>query len=161
MLQWLYTYVASFYSQCFICFSEHSCKCVDLDVAYVSHICLQVFYLNFVYVFCNSFKCFCKCMQMYVSIVSFAFRRMLQVLHRNVSKVDRVLHLLPRLLLPGLLLPCLGVSSSSWCRLRIRRLLPLFSMLVTFGTTRAPRGRETARKNDCRRGLPSASKTLN
>jgi hypothetical protein len=53
---------------------------------------------------------------------------MLQVLHLNVSKVDRVLHLSPRFLLPRL-----GVSdSSSWRRLGIRRPLP-FSILVTFG----------------------------
>jgi hypothetical protein len=34
--------------------------------------------------------------QMHVSCVSSAFRRMLQVLHSDVSKVDQVLHLCPR-----------------------------------------------------------------
>jgi hypothetical protein len=49
------------------------------------------------------------------------------VLHLNVSKVDRVLRLPPRFLLPRL-----GVSSTSSRRLLgIRRPLP-FSMLVTF-----------------------------
>jgi hypothetical protein len=41
--------VASFCSQCFICFPDVCCKCVYLDVAYVSHM-LQVFYLDIVYV---------------------------------------------------------------------------------------------------------------
>ena len=31
-------YVANVCSQCFICFSNVCCKCVYLDVAYVSHI---------------------------------------------------------------------------------------------------------------------------
>jgi hypothetical protein len=35
MLQWLYTYVASSYSQCFIYFFDVRCKYVYLDVAYV------------------------------------------------------------------------------------------------------------------------------
>jgi hypothetical protein len=52
-------------------------------------------------------------------------------LHLNISKVDRMLHLPPRLLLPRL-----GVSSSSRRRLGIRRLLPLFSMLATHGAAR-------------------------
>jgi hypothetical protein len=41
-----------------------SCKCVYLDVANVSHICLSVFCLDVAYVY-NGFKCFlgvfCKC----------------------------------------------------------------------------------------------------
>ena len=44
---------------------------------------------------------------MHVLSVSSVVRHMLQVLHLDVSKVDRVLHLPPRLLLPRL-----GVSSS-------------------------------------------------
>jgi hypothetical protein len=71
--------------------------------------------------------------QMHVSSVLSVFVRMLKVLHLNDSKVDQVLHLPPRLLLPRL-----GVSSSSQCRLGIRRLVPLFSMLMMFGTARAP-----------------------
>jgi hypothetical protein len=71
---------------------------------------------------------------MHVSSISSAFSRMLQFLHLNVLKVkvDRVLHLRPRFLLPRL-----GVSSSSfWRWLGIRRPLLLFSMLVIFGTAR-------------------------
>jgi hypothetical protein len=40
-------------------------------------------------------RCFCKCFQIHVSSVSSVFRRMLQVLHLDVSKIDRVLHLAP------------------------------------------------------------------
>jgi hypothetical protein len=38
-------------------FSDICCKCVYLDVAYVSHICLLVFCLDVAYVY-NGFKCF-------------------------------------------------------------------------------------------------------
>ena len=55
-----------------------------------------MFYLD------NGFKCysglFCKCVQTHVSNVSFVFRHMLQLWHLDVSKLDRVLHLPPRLL---------------------------------------------------------------
>jgi len=37
-VKWLYTYVASFCSQCFTVFSDVCCKCVYLDVAYVSSV---------------------------------------------------------------------------------------------------------------------------
>ena len=55
------------------------------------------------------FKCFqvfLQMFQMHVLNVSSVFRRMLQVLYLDVSKVDRVLHV------PRFLLPRLGVSSS-------------------------------------------------
>jgi hypothetical protein len=52
----------------------------------VTHM-LQVFYLDVVYV-CNGCKCFRHMFQ-----VSYVFFCMLQVLHPNVSKVDRVLHM--------------------------------------------------------------------
>jgi hypothetical protein len=88
------------------------------------------------------------------------------------SKVDRVLHLPP-----CLLIPCLNVSSSSQCRLSIRydattgahrgsfgtrgtgerRPLPLFSMLMTFGWHASPHG---ARDTECRRGRAIASTTV-
>jgi hypothetical protein len=45
-------------------FSDVCCKCVYLDVIYVSHINLQVFYLDVAYVFVvvpSVFRCFCKC----------------------------------------------------------------------------------------------------
>jgi hypothetical protein len=90
---------------------------------------LQVFYLGVAYVFAmvsSVFKVFLHVFQMHVLNVSSAVRRMLQILHLNVSKIDQVLHLPPRLLLP-----CLGVSSSRhW--LGIHRPFPLFSMLVMF-----------------------------
>jgi hypothetical protein len=90
-------------------FLDVRCMCVYLDIAYVSHICLEVFYLDVVYVFAmflSVFQVFLQVFQMHVSSVSSTFRRMLKVLHLNVSKVDRVLRLPPRLPLPRL-----GVSS--------------------------------------------------
>jgi hypothetical protein len=86
------------------------------------------------------FKVFLQVFLMYVSSVSSVFRRILQVLHLDVSKIDQVLHLPPRLLLPRL-----NASSSSWCRLGMwtrgtggRCPLSIFLMLVTFGAVRAP-----------------------
>jgi hypothetical protein len=70
------------------------------------------------HMFLQWFQVFLQVLQMHVLSVSSAFKRMLQVLYLNVSKVDRVLHLLPHLLMPPL-----GVSSS-WRRLVIRHLLP-------------------------------------
>jgi hypothetical protein len=110
------------------------------------------------------FQVFLQVFPMYVSSVPSAFRRMLQVLHLNVSKVDRVLHLLPCLLLPHL-----GVSSSSWRRLGIRLPLPLFSMLMTFRAARAPCGRAkrcekrtigTGVRTRRQSGCPGASKPV-
>jgi len=92
MLQWLYTYVANFCSQCFIYFLDVCCKCVYLDVAYVFTHMLQVFYLDVAYVlqwFSSVFQVFLRVLQTYVSSVSSAFRRMFQLLHLDVSKVDR------------------------------------------------------------------------
>jgi hypothetical protein len=84
-------------------FSNISCKCIYLDVAYVSHICCKCFiWMCYVY---NGFKCFSDVLQMfqtYVSNVLFVLRRMLEVLHLNVLKVDQVLHITLRLLLPRL-----------------------------------------------------------
>jgi hypothetical protein len=57
---------------------------------------MQVFYLNVAYV-CNGFQVFFMCVlqvfQKHVLSVSSVFRRMLQVLHLDVSKVDRVLQM--------------------------------------------------------------------
>jgi hypothetical protein len=105
------------------------CKCVYLDVAYVS----QNIYKCFIWMqrmFCNGFKCFyvfLQVLQMYFSSVSSTFRQMLQMVQMSVSNVDRVLHL-PHCLM----LPRLGVSSSSQSPLGIHRLIPLLSMPVTF-----------------------------
>jgi hypothetical protein len=64
--------------------------------SYVSLIRCKAFYLNVSYI-CNGFKCFLgaftsifRCMLS----VSCVFKRMLQVLHLNISKVNRVLHML-------------------------------------------------------------------
>jgi hypothetical protein len=56
-----------------LCFPDTCCKCVYLDVAYVSHICCM-FYENVAYV-CNGFQVFLK----HVSSVSSAFRHMLEL----------------------------------------------------------------------------------
>jgi hypothetical protein len=104
--------------------------------------------------FYNGFKCFSGVLQVFQVHVSSVFRRMLQVLHLNVSKVDRLLHFPPLLLLPRL-----GVSSSRR-RLGIRRLLPLLDA----GDIQDDAGptwlRKMVRKNDCRRGRPGASKPI-
>jgi hypothetical protein len=89
MLQWLYTYVASVCSKCFICFSDICCKYVYLDVAYVSHICCKVFYLDIAHAFAMTFKCFqvfLQAFQTYVSSISSAFRHMLQIFHLLFQK---------------------------------------------------------------------------
>ena len=79
MLHMFHTYVANILFGCCVCF-------------------IMVF---------KCFQVFLQVFRMYVSSISSAFRRMLQVLYLDVSKVDRLLHLPSRFLLP-----CLGVSSS-------------------------------------------------
>jgi hypothetical protein len=70
---------------------------------------MHVFYLDVAYVY-NGFKCF-SCVFRSVSDACFKcfviFRRMLQLLHMDVSKLDRVLHLPPRLFY------CLGSVSDA------------------------------------------------
>jgi hypothetical protein len=68
-------------------FSHVYCKCVYLDFASVSHICCKYFYLDVVYVL-HGFQVFLQVFQMHVSSISSALKRMLQVLHLDVSKVD-------------------------------------------------------------------------
>jgi hypothetical protein len=68
------------------------------------------------------FQGFFVVFQTHVSSVSSVFRRMLQMFHLDISKVNWVLYLPP----------CLGVSSSRR-QLDIRCPIPLFSMLVAFG----------------------------
>jgi hypothetical protein len=68
---------------------------------------LQVFYLNVVYVlqWFSSVSCvFLQVFQTYISSVLSVLRHILQVLYLDISKVDRVLHLPPRLLLPCIFL---------------------------------------------------------
>ena len=133
ILQWLYTYVANFCSQCFICFSDVCCKCVYLDVAYVSHICCKCF-IWMLRMFCNDFQqfsFFCKC-----------FRHMFQVFHLSsdvcckcfiylllyvasvTSRVDLVLHMLLWLYM--------YVSSACFkCFIYFRRMLQVFHLDVS------------------------------
>jgi hypothetical protein len=68
MLYTFHTYIASVLSRCCVCLQWFSS---------VSGV-------------------FFKCFQTHISSVSSFFRRMLQVLHLDVSKVDRVLHILQR-----------------------------------------------------------------
>jgi hypothetical protein len=77
-------------------FLDVCCKCVYLDVAYFTHMFASVLS-----------EC-CVCFAMVSSVFQMSFRCMLQVLYLNISKVDRMLHFLPRVPLPRL-----GVSSSS------------------------------------------------
>jgi hypothetical protein len=53
---------------------------------------LQVFYLHVTYV-CNGFQVFFQVFQTHDSSVSSVFRHMLQVLHLDVLKIYRVLHM--------------------------------------------------------------------
>jgi hypothetical protein len=78
------------------------CKYVYLDVACVSHIYCKCFILM-LHMLYNGFKCFFSGV---FASVSSAFRRILQVLHLDVLKVEWVLHLRPRFPLPRF-----GVSS--------------------------------------------------
>jgi hypothetical protein len=52
----------------------------------------QVFYLDVAYV-CNDFQVFLRVFQTHVSSVSSFFRRILQVLHLDILKVDQMLHM--------------------------------------------------------------------
>jgi hypothetical protein len=112
MLQWLYTYIASF---CFICFIRRMFASVYLDVAYVLHICcncfiwmLRMFYNGFQVFF---FKCLI-CLQTYVASVAFGCLKIDRVLHLEVLKKIGccIFHLafycLALVSPPRLLLPC-------------------------------------------------------
>jgi hypothetical protein len=62
----------------------------------VSYVCLQVFYLDVAYVyngFQMLFKRFSQVFHTFVSSVSSVFFYMLQLLHLDISKVNRVLHI--------------------------------------------------------------------
>jgi hypothetical protein len=98
-------------------FSDVCCKCVYLDVVCISHRCCKCFIwmLRMFTMVSSVFQVFFQVFQTHVSSVSSVFRRMLQVLRLDVSKVDRVLHLPPRLLLHRL-----SVSSFSRRRLGTR-----------------------------------------
>jgi hypothetical protein len=72
-----------------LCFPNVCCKCVYLDVAYVSHISCMYFIWMLQWFLSIFFMCFRS-----ISSVSTAFRRMLLLLYLDVSTIDRVLHLL-------------------------------------------------------------------
>jgi hypothetical protein len=97
-----------------------------------------VFHLDVAYV-CNGFQVFFKhfpqLFRRLFQSVSSVFRRMLQVLYLDVSKIDRMLHLHPRFLLSRL-----GVFSSR-CWLGIRHPLSLFLDASDIRDGMGPRGR--------------------
>jgi hypothetical protein len=84
------------FSRFHLFFSDECCKCVYLDIAYVFTHMMQMFYLDVAYVY-NGFKCFCKCFrhmfQMFYLFSDICYR----LLHLDISKLDRGLHLPPRL----------------------------------------------------------------
>jgi hypothetical protein len=107
MLQWLYTYVASFYSQYFSYFSRRMLQVCFFGCCICFIPMLQVFYLDVVYIlygFQVFFRYFCK-----------YFGCMFQVFHLPLDvyckcciwmfQVDRVLHLPPSS----------PLTASPWC----------------------------------------------
>jgi hypothetical protein len=113
MLQWLYTYVLSVCSDCFICFRRifvsvscgyyksrsrcciymYGCKHMLLSVSCYFKRMFQVFHLDIAYILQWLYTCFscvsnvcCKCFG--------CFGRLLQVFHLDVAKLDLVLHML-------------------------------------------------------------------
>ena len=108
MLQWLYTYVTKVCSKCFICFFRCILQvCLTGCCICFTHM-LQVFYLDVAYVcnesvlsrcyvclqwFSNVFRCFCKCFRRMLQVFHLSSFCMLQLLHMDVSKVDRLLHI--------------------------------------------------------------------
>jgi hypothetical protein len=76
----------------FICFLDLCCKCVYLDVAYVPHICYKCF-ICMLRMFAMVFRCFQVFLQVFQTHVSSIFFYTLQVLHLDIFKVDRVLHM--------------------------------------------------------------------
>jgi len=73
-------------------FSDVRCNCVYLDVVYVSFICCKCFIcmLHMSALISSVLQVF----QTHILNILFVFRRMLEVLHLDVSQVDRVLHML-------------------------------------------------------------------
>jgi hypothetical protein len=100
MLQRLYTYVANICPHCFICFFRHMLQvCLSGSCICFTHM-LQMFLFGCCICVAKFFKCFhvfLQVFQTHVSNISFVFRRTLHLLHLDVSKLDRVLHLPPRL----------------------------------------------------------------
>jgi hypothetical protein len=91
MLQWLYSYVANVCHQYFICFFQMYVASVfiwKLDM--FQHICCKYF-IWMLRTCCKGFQVFsCVFLQVFQTHVLFVFRRMLQMLYLDVSKVDWV-----------------------------------------------------------------------
>jgi hypothetical protein len=149
MLQWLYTYVASFCSQCFICFLKTYVAIVFIWMLHMFHtyvasvlfrccICFATVFkcpsCVFTSVLDACFKCFI-CLYTYVGVASGCFKS-----RSDATSSSSLSAASPRCLV---LLPApVGHPPP----------LPLCSMLVMFGATR-PR---VGARNDCRRGRPDA-----
>jgi len=94
MLQAYVSSVSDVLEECFICFPDACCKCVYMDVAYISHIrCMHfIWMLPMVAMVFNcvlgvfssvseaSFKCF-NCLQTYIATVVFGCFKSRSVLH--------------------------------------------------------------------------------
>ena len=138
MLKWLYTYVASFCSPCFIYFSDVCCKCVYLYVAYVSHICCKCF-IWMLCMFYNGFQVF-LCVFASVSDACFKYFICLRMYVASVA---------PRCCKSrsGVASPSSLSAVSPQCFVLLPAPaghplpLPFFSIPVTFGMARAPCGR--------------------
>ena len=136
MLQWLYMYVASFCSQCFICFSRHMLQVCLFECCICFTHMLQVFYLDVAYVF----SMFLSVLGVFASVSDACFKCFISHQTYVASAASKCFKSTSGVVSPRLLLPRLSVSSSSRSWLGIHRLL-LFWMLVTFRTTRTPCGR--------------------
>ena len=136
MLQWLYTYVASFFSYCFICFPDACCKCVYLDVAYVSHIYCKCF-IWMLCMFCNGFKCLSGVL---ANVLDACFKCLIYLPTHIANVVSECFKSGS-----GVVSLSSPSTSSPWCLLLLPTLVghppppPLFSILVTFRVARAPR----------------------
>jgi hypothetical protein len=132
--------------------SDVSCKCVYLDVVYVSHICYKYFIWT-LYMFAMAFKYLagvfasvsdvcCKCFS--------CFGRMLQVFHLYIVKVDRVLHMLQCVWKNG--------GDASGTRVRSGDTGPRGRVKHWRGQGRAGAGMECrrVRETKCRHGRPDA-----
>jgi hypothetical protein len=126
MLQLFQRHVTSVYFECFRClkyissvFSRRMLQ-VCLSGCYICFTqTLHVLYLDVVCVWLQWFsKCFqvffFQVFQKHVSSILTAFRRMLQLLYLDVSKVDWVLHLPPHLLLYRLSWRRQGIHRTPW-----------------------------------------------
>jgi hypothetical protein len=78
MLQWLYTYVASAFIKMLHMFHTYVASVLSERC-----VCLQWF--------SSVFRCFCKCFRYMFQVFHLSSFFMLQMLHPDVSKVDRVL----------------------------------------------------------------------